>query len=89
MICNTLKILLRILMAACLTLGVAVDLSVFIQRQAFQDVIATPVLMGVTAVCGIVLFFLSLFCLKRFRRLAIYGVIISIFSLLTLLLPTV
>jgi FtsH-binding integral membrane protein len=69
MIYRDLKILIRILMAACLALGLAICCSLGSQRQTMQDAIVTPSVMSVTAVCGITLFFLSLFCLKQLRRL--------------------
>jgi len=89
---KVLKILLRVLITTCLMFGLAICLScsdLFGHQQTIQDAIATPPLMTVTVICSVVLLLVSLFCLKRFGRLAIYGLIVSIFSLLTLLLPTV
>jgi hypothetical protein len=79
---NLLKIFFRILMAACLTLSVAICWGE-VGSQTIQDVIhGLP--FEATAICGF-----ALFCIKRFGRLAIYGLAIGIWTLIICLLPTV
>jgi hypothetical protein len=81
------EILYRILRATCLLFGLAVPWSLS-SGQTTQDVLSSPFVMGVTAIFGLALFFISIICLKRFSVIAVCGLIISIFTLLALTLYT-
>ena len=84
---NLLKIFFRILMAACLTLSVPICWGE-VGSQTIQDVMhGLP--FEATAICGFALLIFSLICIKRFGRLAIYGLAIGIWTLIICLLPTV
>ncbi len=75
-------------MAACLTLSVAI-LWGEARSQNIQSVMhGAPLDAGVF--CGTVLFFLALFCLRRYGRLAVYGLLLSLWTLFVcIFMPTV
>jgi hypothetical protein len=75
-------------MAACLTLSIAI-LWGEARRQSIQSVMhGLPV--DAAMICAIILFMFSLFTFRRFGRLAVYGLAVSIWTLfVALLLPTV
>lgn len=77
----------RVLMTASLTLSVAV-LWGEARRQSVQDVMhGAPVTVGM--LCGLTLFIASVCGLRRFGRLAVYGLLIGLWTVFVCLLPTV
>jgi len=81
------RLCLRCLMAACLTLSSAI-LWGEARRQSIQDVMhGLPV--DAAMICSGVLLVFSLVCFRRFGRLAVYGLAVSIWTLFVCLLPTV
>lgn len=78
---------LRVLMTACLTLSVAV-LWGEAQRQSIQEVMhGVPVTVGM--LCSVTLVIASVCCLRRFGRLAVYGLGVGLWTMFVCFLPTV
>ena len=81
------RVCFRSLIAACLTLSIAI-LWAEARRQSIQDIMhGTP--LGLAIMCGFTLLIFSLFYFRRFGRLAVYGLAVSIWTLFVCLLPTV
>ena len=73
-------------MAACLTLSLAL-LWGEARRQSVQDVMHGLPLYTAMILSGVLLIF-SIICFRRFGRLAVYGLAVSIWTLFVCLLPT-
>ena len=65
-----------------------VALSVAILWGVRRDDVNHTIFMA-TAICGFLLLAASLIYLRRFGRLAVYGIVVSILTLFSCLLPTV
>jgi hypothetical protein len=73
------RAVIRGLMAACLTLSVAI-LWGEARGQIIQDVMhGLP--LDAALICGLMLLVASLLCLRRFGRLAVYALAVSIWTL--------
>jgi len=81
------RIVFRSLMAACVTLSIAI-LWGEARPQSFQEIMH-GIPLDAALVSGSVLLVMSLVCLRRFGRLAIYGLAVSVITLSVCLLPTV
>jgi hypothetical protein len=83
------RILFRCFTVASLTLSLAI-LWGQISRQSFRDILDGLPLQA-TMICGVVLFVLSLISVwfRRFRSLAVEGLVVSIWTLFVCLIPTV
>ena len=74
------RIVFRSLMAACLTLSIAI-LWGEARSQNIQSVLhGLP--LDAAIFSGRVLFVLAVFCLRRYGRLAVYGLLVSVWTLL-------
>ena len=79
------RLCLRCLMAACLTLSSAI-----LWGEARRQDVMHGLPVDAAMICSGVLLVFSLFCFRRFGRLAVYGLAVSIWTLfVALLLPIV
>jgi hypothetical protein len=81
------RIVFRSLMAACVTLSIAI-LWGEARRQGVQEIMH-GIPLDAALVCGSLLLLMSFVCLRRFGRLAIYGLAVSVITLFVCFLPTV
>jgi hypothetical protein len=79
----------RILYFAQVTIHLTLTAVIFSWPSRGPWVLTIPTLLNADTASGFLLLFTSLFCLKHFGRLAVYGLIINIVTLAILLLPTV